>query len=60
VRADIIKTDTNGLNVGDAKVKVSDGEMPVYRLEPDAGVVQENTRCWADRLMTSGDLSGSR
>jgi carboxymethylenebutenolidase len=30
VRADPIKTDTAGLNAGDAKVKVSDGEMPVY------------------------------
>jgi carboxymethylenebutenolidase len=34
VRADVIKTDTNGLNVGDAKVKVADGEMPVYFARP--------------------------
>jgi carboxymethylenebutenolidase len=34
VRADAIKTDTNGLNVGDAKVKVADGEMPVYFARP--------------------------
>ena len=34
VRADVIKTDTNGLKVGDAKVKVSDGEMPVYFARP--------------------------
>jgi len=30
VRADAIKTPTDGLKAGDAKVKVSDGEMPVY------------------------------
>ena len=34
VRADVIKTDTNGLTVGDAKVKVKDGEMPVYFAKP--------------------------
>jgi carboxymethylenebutenolidase len=34
VRADAIKTDSNGLNAGDAKVKVSDGEMPVYYARP--------------------------
>jgi carboxymethylenebutenolidase len=34
VRADAIKTDTSGLTVGDAKVKVSDGEMPVYYARP--------------------------
>jgi carboxymethylenebutenolidase len=34
VRADAIKTDTNGLTAGDAKVKVSDGEMPVYYARP--------------------------
>jgi carboxymethylenebutenolidase len=37
VRADAIQTDTNGLTVGDAKVKVSGGEMPVYFARP-AGV----------------------
>jgi carboxymethylenebutenolidase len=37
VRADAIKTDTDGLTAGDAKVKVSDGEMPVYFARP-AGV----------------------
>jgi carboxymethylenebutenolidase len=37
VRADVIKTDTNGLDAGDAKVKVADGEMPVYFARP-AGV----------------------
>ncbi len=37
VRADAIKTDTNGLNAGDAKVKVSDGEMPVYFARPASG-----------------------
>ena len=34
VRADAIKTDANGLTVGDAKVKVADGEMPVYFARP--------------------------
>jgi len=34
VRADPIKTDTTGLKAGDAKVKVSDGEMPVYFARP--------------------------
>src|SRR3954451_12427275 len=34
VRADAIKTDTNGLNAGDAKVKVDGGEMPVYFARP--------------------------
>ena len=34
VRADAIKTDTNGLTVGDAKVKVAGGDMPVYFAKP--------------------------
>lgn len=34
VRADAIKTDTTGLNVGDAKVKVQGGDMPVYFARP--------------------------
>jgi carboxymethylenebutenolidase len=34
VRADVIKTDTNGLTVGDARIKVGDGEMPVYFARP--------------------------
>jgi carboxymethylenebutenolidase len=34
VRADAIHTDSVGLTVGDAKVKVSDGEMPVYYARP--------------------------
>src|SRR6201992_1968558 len=34
VRADVITTDTNGLTAGDAKVKVGDGEMPVYFARP--------------------------
>ncbi len=34
VRADAIKTDTTGITAGDAKVKVSDGEMPVYFARP--------------------------
>src|ERR1700682_4499500 len=37
VRADVIKTDTNGLTAGDAKIKVADGEMPAYFARP-AGV----------------------
>jgi carboxymethylenebutenolidase len=35
VRADVIKTDTNGLNAGDAKIKVADREMPGYFARPD-------------------------
>jgi len=35
VRADVIKTDTNGLTVGDAKIKVADGEMPGYFARPE-------------------------
>jgi carboxymethylenebutenolidase len=34
VRADAIHTDSAGLTVGDAKVQVSDGEMPVYYARP--------------------------
>src|SRR5450432_3266644 len=34
VRADAIKTETDGLEAGDARVKVSDGEMPVYFARP--------------------------
>jgi carboxymethylenebutenolidase len=34
VRADAIKTDTSGLTAGEAKVKVADGEMPVYYARP--------------------------
>jgi carboxymethylenebutenolidase len=34
VRADAIKTDTKGLDAGMAKVKVADGEMPVYFVRP--------------------------
>src|SRR4051812_10382207 len=34
VRADVITTDTNGLTAGEAKVKVPDGEMPVYFARP--------------------------
>jgi carboxymethylenebutenolidase len=37
VRADAIKTDTKGLDAGDAKVKVAGGDMPVYFARP-AGV----------------------
>jgi carboxymethylenebutenolidase len=34
VRADVIKTDTTDLKAGEAKVKVADGEMPVYFARP--------------------------
>jgi len=34
VRADVIHTDTAGLAAGDAKVKVTDGELPVYYAKP--------------------------
>ena len=34
VRADVIKTDTDGLTVGDAKIKVAEGEMPGYFARP--------------------------
>jgi carboxymethylenebutenolidase len=34
VRAEAIHTDTTGLSAGDAKVKVADGEMPVYYAKP--------------------------
>jgi carboxymethylenebutenolidase len=34
VRADVIKTDTAGLAVGDARIKVADGDMPGYFARP--------------------------
>jgi carboxymethylenebutenolidase len=34
VRADAIHTDTNGLDAGDIKIKLSDGEMPGYSARP--------------------------
>ena len=34
VRAEVIKTDTEGLETGDAKIKVADGEMPAYFARP--------------------------
>jgi len=34
VRADAIKTDTTGLDAGDAQVKVTGGDMPVYFARP--------------------------
>jgi carboxymethylenebutenolidase len=37
VRADAIKTDTNGLTAGDAKVMVAGGAMPVYYARPASG-----------------------
>ncbi|MCA6122881.1 dienelactone hydrolase family protein [Bradyrhizobium sp. WSM 1704] len=37
VRADVIKTNTSGLTVGDARIKVAEGEMPGYFARP-AGV----------------------
>jgi carboxymethylenebutenolidase len=35
VRAEAIKTDTSGLKVGDATVKVAGGDMPVYFARPE-------------------------
>src|ERR1700690_2003411 len=35
VRADVIKTDTDGLTAGETKIKVSDGEMPGYFARPN-------------------------
>ena len=35
VRAEIVKTDTKGLNAGDARIKVGDGEMPGYFARPE-------------------------
>jgi carboxymethylenebutenolidase len=34
VRADVVKTDTDGLDAGDTRIKVSDGEMPGYFARP--------------------------
>jgi carboxymethylenebutenolidase len=34
VRADVIKTDSDGLTAGDVKIKVADGEMPGYFARP--------------------------
>src|ERR1700742_5180893 len=34
VRADVIKTNTDGLTAGDTKIRVSDGEMPGYFARP--------------------------
>jgi carboxymethylenebutenolidase len=34
VRADVIKTETDGLTAGDARIKVADGEMPGYFARP--------------------------
>jgi len=38
VRADVIKTDTDGLDVGDTTIKVADGEMPGYYAKPKGAV----------------------
>src|ERR1700754_3776872 len=34
VRADVIKTDTEGLDAGDTSIKVADGQMPGYYARP--------------------------
>ncbi len=39
VRADVIHTDTSGLDAGDAKIKVTGGDMPIYYARP-AGVAK--------------------
>ncbi len=38
VSADVVKTDAAGLIAGDAKIKLADGEMPVYFGKPAQGV----------------------
>ena len=38
VRADVIKTDTEGLDAGDTTIKVTDGEMPGYYARPKGAV----------------------
>ena len=38
VRADVIKTDTEGLDAGDTTIKVADGEMPGYYAKPKGAV----------------------
>jgi carboxymethylenebutenolidase len=38
VRADVIKTDTDGLDAGDTRIKVADGEMPGYYARPKGKV----------------------
>src|SRR5947209_8975460 len=37
VSADIITTDSKGLEAGEVKIPVKDGEMPAYRAMPDKG-----------------------
>src|SRR6201995_1841627 len=38
VRADVIKTDTDGLDAGDTSIKVADGQMPGYYARPKGKV----------------------
>jgi carboxymethylenebutenolidase len=38
VRADVIRTDTEGLDAGDTTIKVADGEMPGYYARPKGAV----------------------
>jgi carboxymethylenebutenolidase len=38
VRADVIKTDSDGLDAGDTAIKVADGEMPGYYAKPKGAV----------------------
>ena len=44
VSAQAIHTDTTGITVGDAKVKVADGEMPVYYAKPWRAEMSLNAR----------------
>jgi carboxymethylenebutenolidase len=37
VSADTITTDTNGLDAGEVKIPVRDGQMPAYRAQPASG-----------------------
>ncbi len=39
VRADVIHTNANGLDAGDAKIAVTGGDMPIYYARP-AGVAR--------------------
>ena len=44
VSAETITTDTEGLEAGEVKIKVADGEMPAYRAMPQRGPVPHRAR----------------
>ena len=54
VRADVITTSTDGLDAGDIKIKVADGEMPGYFARP------ERRRQSAGHSGRDGDLRPAR